>query len=141
MVTFGCVFTSRRGHHCKGLPFLNQKGTQINFTCKQCHGPGLISRPSDYKKSVLTSRPERCTSSCKSATGICRNITPPNPFTHGDKDFHPPYYKCCPSVGSQPYTVMFPFTSTLRQYGGFRLCVHITSGSPNVKDLKSTLHV
>ena len=42
---------------------------------------------------------------------------------------------------------MFPFTSTLRLYGGFRLRVHITSGSPNVKDnlfnwkkLKSTLH-
>ena len=36
--------------------------------------------------------------------------------------------------GSQSYTIMFQFTSTLRQYGGFRLSVHITSGSPNVKD-------
>ena len=63
---------SRRGHHCKGLP-LNQKGTQINFTCKHCRGPGSISRPSDYEIIVLTSRPERCAVSHKSATGICRN--------------------------------------------------------------------
>ena len=35
----------------------------------------------DYEKSVLTSRPERCTISHKSAAGICHYITPPYPFT------------------------------------------------------------
>ena len=81
---------------CKGLP-LKQERNSNNFTCKYCRGPGSISRPSDYEKSVLTSCPERCAISSKSAMGICRNITPPNPFTR-DKDFHPPYCKCCPSV-------------------------------------------
>ena len=49
------------------------KFTQINFTCKHCRGSGSISHPSDYKKSILTSRPERCAIVCKSATYICRN--------------------------------------------------------------------
>ena len=108
-----------------------------------CHELGSISRPTDYEKSILTSRPERCTISRKSATGICRNITPPNPFTHSDKDFKPPYCKCCPSFvrgsgfnllqGSQSYTVMFPFTSTLRQYGGIRLRVQSRPESPMLK--------
>ena len=34
----------------------------------------------------------------------------------------------------QTHTVMFPFISTLRQYGGIRLRVHFTLGLPNVKD-------
>ena len=33
-----------------------------------------IRQPTDYEKSVLTCRPERCAVSRKSATGICRNI-------------------------------------------------------------------
>ena len=42
-------------------------------TCKHCCGAGSIWRTSDYEKSVLTSRPERCAISHKSATGICGN--------------------------------------------------------------------
>ena len=90
----------------------------------------------------MTSRPERCAFFRKSAMGICCNITPPNPFTHGDKDFHPPYCKCCPSVRGIPLTcfrgpalhrnVSIHIHITVLQYGGFRLRVHITTGSPNV---------
>ena len=42
--------------------------------CKYCRGLGSLWQPSDYVESVLTSRPERCAISRKSATGICRNI-------------------------------------------------------------------
>ena len=37
--------------------------------------------PSDYEKSFLTSRPERCAVSHKSGNDICRYITLPNPST------------------------------------------------------------
>ena len=50
---------------------------------------------------------------------------------------------------SQAYTVMLPFTSTLRQYSGIWLRVQITSGSPmyvkdlhlNWKETQITLHL
>ena len=54
---------------CKGLPFAqitlhnNHRGRKL----------GSILRPTDYEKSVLTSRAERCANSRKSATGICCN--------------------------------------------------------------------
>ena len=40
-------------------------GSQINFACKHCCGPGSILRPWENEKSV-------CTVSRNSATGICR---------------------------------------------------------------------
>ena len=48
----------------------NLERNSDHFTCKHCRGLGSISRPSDYEKSILTSRLERCTISRKSATGI-----------------------------------------------------------------------
>ena len=53
----------------------------MNFICKHCRRPGSISRPSVYEKSILTSHPEKCAISSKSAAGSYRYITPPNPDT------------------------------------------------------------
>ena len=76
----------------------------ISFTNKHCRGPGSVFRPSDYEKSVLTSRPERCDYSRKSATGIYRNSIMV-------KSSSP----CCSGVQSQPgfdqdlnFTVLMP---------------------------------
>ena len=53
--------------YCKGQP------RSLYCTCKYCRGPGSVARPSDCETSVMTSRPERCAISRKSAKGICRN--------------------------------------------------------------------
>ena len=107
-----------------------------------------ISGPLDYEKSVLTSRPERCAKSRKSATGICRYITPPNPSKlwrrisvglelRHCKCWLPWSQGCVNMLQGQTYTVMFPFTSTsLRNFVAYS----DHAGSPNVKDHKSSLH-
>ena len=106
------------------------KGSQINFTCKFCLGAGSILRPSNYEKSVLTSRTERCAICCKSATGICRYITLPNPSTLWrwisvglELRHRKCWLPCCKCwlplqqrfvdmLQGLTYTVMLPFTST-----------------------------
>ena len=45
----GVICTSLRGHQCRG-----------SFSANNCCRRGLNSRPSNYEKSVLTSRLERC---------------------------------------------------------------------------------
>ena len=69
----GCVFIANhvRVTKCKGLPFAQVTLHNIHWGREL----GSISRPTDYEKSVLTSCPERCAVSRKSATGICRNRT------------------------------------------------------------------
>ena len=118
-----------------------RKGTQITllYICREL---GSISRPTDYEKSVLTSRLERCANSRKSATGICRYITPPNPSTlwrrisvglelRHRKCWLPWSQRCVNMLQGQTYTMMLPFTSTSCQ--NFAVCSD-HAGSPNVKD-------
>ena len=65
----------------QGCQKVNRKGFQSLYIIPRVCKMGWNSRPLDYEKSVMTSRPERCTTSCKSGNCICRDITPPNPST------------------------------------------------------------
>ena len=102
----------------------------------------MNSVPLDYEKSVLTSRPERCTISQKSGNGICRYINPPNTST----------VLCTArriSVGALNAALLSEVSTSMNMLQGqtynvidLLLCmrmllVQITSGSPNVKVSKA----
>ena len=100
----------------------------------------MNSVPLDYEKSVLTSRPERCTFSQKSGNGFCRYITPPNPSTVLCKARRI-------SVGALNAALLSEVSVNMLQGQTYNvidlllcmrmLLVQITSGSPNVKVSKA----